>query len=279
MKTTRTRADRRITLKSAVGGALVFSMLGAAGAVGASHAFRVDGGDKGRAEIMCAGGLSSLSHVLNESASIFEGDPETEITVFDFRDDPDLGYMIEKVTLATHTGTHLDAPGHFIPGGRLVDELTPDELIMPAYVIDVRDRMAAEEDDAFQLTSQDIRDYERRNGRIERGSMVIIQTGLETAFGTDDYFADAPGFSAEAVQWLVDRRRVGGIGSDSFGPDATSDELFDATYTILFNDRVALPGLANLDSMNTKGDIIIISPIKLEDGSGYQVNPVACHSR
>ncbi len=55
--------------------------------------------------------------------------------------------------------------------------------------------------------------------------MVIIQTGLETAFGTDGYSADAPGFSADAVQWLVDRRRIGGIGSDSYGPDATSDEF------------------------------------------------------
>ncbi len=125
-------------------------MLSTAGAVGAT--LRLPGRwrwTRARPRSRAAA-VSSLSHVLDEDASIFEGDPETHITVFDYRADPALGFMIEEVTVSSHTGTHLDAPGHFIDGGRLIDDLTPDELIMPAYVIDVRDRMAAEDDDGFQ---------------------------------------------------------------------------------------------------------------------------------
>ncbi len=267
---------KRIGLKSAVGLGLAFSMVSAAGAAGASHYFRVRGGGQGRAVVACNGGVSQLSHVLNEDASIFPGDPETTIELFaTIADD---GYLVEDLSLATHTGTHFDAPGHFIEGGRTVDQMDASEFIWPGYIIDVRDRME-EEGPNFQLTKQDIKEYEWENGKIKKGSMVIIRTGLDEAYGTEGYFADAPGFSGDAVQWLVDRRNVGGIGSDTFGPDATEDEDFLATYTILLNDRVAMPGLTNLDSMNVKGDVIIASPIRLENGSGYQVNPIACHGR
>ena len=271
-----TKTGRKVGLRSAVGLGLVFAMVSAAGAAGATYAFRVRGGGEGRAVLACNGGVSSLSHVLNADAPIFPGDPETSIEIFaNIADD---GYLVEALSLATHTGTHFDAPGHFIEGGRTVDELDASEFIWPAYIIDVRERME-EEGANFQLTKNDIKDYEDENGRIRRGSMVIIRTGLAEVYGTEAYFGDAPGFSGAAVQWLVDRRDVGGIGSDNFGPDATSDELFDATYTILLNDRIAMPGLTNLDSMNIKGDVIIASPVRLEDGSGYQVNPIACLSR
>ena len=278
---------KRVGLKSAVGLGLAFSMVSAAGAAGASHYFRVRGGGEGRAVVACNGGVSQLSHVLDENASIFPGDPETTIDYqsFFYQDDDGndvFSYRIEALGVATHTGTHFDAPGHFIEGGRTVDQMDASEFIWPAYIIDVRERM---EDDGpnFQLTKQDIKEYEWENGKIKKGSMVIIRTGLAEAFGTgtldggDGYFAEAPGFSGDAVQWLVDRRDAGGIGSDSFGPDATEDEDFNATYTILANDRVAMPGLTNLDSMNVKGDVIIASPVRLENGSGYQVNPIACH--
>ncbi len=270
------RSTRKVGLRSAVGLGLVFAMVSAAGAAGATYAFRVRGGGEGRATLACGGGVSSLAHDLNVAAPIFPGDPETSVEIFaNIADD---GYLVEALSLATHTGTHLDAPGHFIEGGRTVDQLDSSEFIWPAYIIDVRDRME-EEGPNFQLSKNDIKRYERENGKIKKGSMVIIRTGLAEAYGTDAYFADAPGFSGSAVQWLVDRRDVGGVGSDNFGPDATSDELFDATYTILLNDRVALPGLTNLDSMNIKGDVIIAAPVPLEDGSAYQVNPIACISR
>ncbi len=176
----------------------------------------------------CPGGMSQLGHVLNENASIFPGDPETTIDIFaNIADD---GYLVEDIGLATHTGTHLDAPGHFIEGGRTVDQLDATEFTWPAYVIDVRDRMAQ---------------------------------------------ADAAG----AVQWMVDRRGIDAIGSDTFGPDATSDGDFGATFTILDNDGLALPGLNNVDSLSINGDIVSAGAVRLEAGSGYQVNPLACHAR
>ncbi len=270
------RSSTRTKTVTAIG--LAAGLAATAGIAGAGYGITVRGGGNGGAEVSCPGGMSSLAHVLDESNSIFPGDPLTTIDLF-ATIDPD-GYLVEDLGMATHTGTHLDAPGHFIEGGRTVDDLRPEELVMPLYIIDVRDRMAAAGEAVdFQLSASDIRSYEKDNGKIERGSLVVIQTGFDEVFRTEGYFEAAPGFSGAAVQWLVNSRRVGGIGSDTFGPDSTADEFFDATYTILANDKVAVPGLNNLDSAAVKGDIVMLSPVRLIDGSGFQINPVACHSR
>lgn len=260
--------------------AAAIAVLGAAGVAGATIGVHIKGGGHpgGRAELSCPGGMSRLGQVFSESASVFPGDPAPQIEIVATVEEN--GFLVEQVTTGVHTGTHLDAPGHFILGGRTVDELAAEEFVWPAYVIDVRQRMAdpATADD-FQLTIDDIRDVERSQGRIPEGAMVIIQTGFEEFYGTDAYFGDAPGFSGDAVQWMVDRRGIGGVGSDTFGPDASSDFDFAATYTILDNDRVALPGLANLDSLHPNGDIIFAPTLALEDGSGFMTDPLACHRR
>ncbi len=246
-----------------------------AGVAAANFGFSVGGGSGGGARLSCPGGMSRLGHIFDENATVFPGDPAPHIEIVaDVAND---GYLVELVETGTHTGTHLDAPGHFIEGGRTVDELDATEFVWPAYVIDVRDRMANEDDDDFQLTVDDVRAYERANGRIRRGAMVIIQTGFDAFYGTDAFLGDAPGFSGAAVQWMVDRRDIGGIGSDTFGPDATSDDLFDATYTILLNDKVALPGINDVDSLSIRGDLIIANAIPLRDGSGFETDPLACH--
>lgn len=243
------------------------------GVVLAAHAFEIE--TDGDAVLSCPGGMSRLGHVFSADASVFPGDPPPEIEiVFTVPTD---GFLVEMVDTGTHTSTHLDAPIHFIDGGRSVDELAAEEFVWPAYVIDVRDRMTGTPADAFQLEVADIRAHEREHGRIPSGAMVIIQTGFDAFFGTPAFLADAPGFSGAAVQWMVDERGVRGVGSDTFGPDWTGDFDFDATYTILANDGVALPGLNNVDSLATVGDIIMAPTVALIDGSGYQVDPLACH--
>lgn len=258
---------------------VVSAALAGAGVAVAAQGVLVNGQGNSGARIACPGGMTSLEHVFDESNSMFPGDPETHISLA--TNVPDDGYQVEAVELGTHTGTHIDAPGHFIEGGRFVDELTPAELVMPVYVIDVRARMARElaGGQDFQLTVADIRAVERDQGRIPRRALVVIRTGFDQYFGTQAYDAPAPGFAGDTVQWLVDQRQIGGLGSDTYGPDATSDGDFMATYTILLNDRVAVPGLNNLDSLSPTGDLVILSPVRLGDGSGFQINPLACHGR
>ena len=275
----RSRWGRRTAVAALAATAVV---AGAAGAAGARYGFEVrggsgDGGGGGGAVLRCDGGMTRLSHVLFDGASVFPGDPDPEVTIVNTIEAD--GFKLEKVTTGTHTGTHLDSPGHFRPDGRTVDQLEAEDLVWPAYVIDVRGRMAGPGPDDFQLTVDDIRQVERRQGRIPNGALVIIQTGFDVKFGTDAYFDPAPGFAGDTVQWLFDQRHIGGLGSDTFGPDATSDEAFAATDTALANDGIAMPGINHLDSLNRTGDIVMAGVVPLQDGSGYQIDPLACHAR
>ncbi|MCB0995212.1 MAG: cyclase family protein [Acidimicrobiales bacterium] len=266
--------------KLAAGSAVMVGMLAVGTAAGA-HYGTYFGSNRGNAANMsCPGGMARLSQVFDESASIFPGDPPPVIdVVFTVGTD---GFLLEEVTTGTHTGTHLDAPAHFHEGAVTVDDLTAEQLVFTPYVIDVRDRVAAAttvEEAAFQLTWDEIREYERRNGRIPAGSMVILFTGFQYLFGTEAYLGDAPGFAPEAVQRLFDERGAKGVGSDTFGPDATTDEDYLATETALANGGVVLTNLANLDVLHVTGDLIMSPAVRLRDGSGYQVDVLACLGR
>lgn len=267
----RTRRFAAVTLLVALAATIGFT----AGAADSSD-FRVRGGASGGASLVCPGGMDRLAHPFAEGfTTVFPGDPEVDVEIVNTID-PDF-FLLESVFTGTHGGTHIDAPRHFVFEGRSVDELDATEFVWPAYVIDVRARVAVQGPD-FQLEKADIRDYEREHGRIKEGSLVVIQTGHEELFGSPLYaLTNHPGFSAEAVQWMIDNRWIGGLGSDGLGPDASIDADFAATFTMLAADGVTMPGMNNLDSMNFKGDVVIAPAVPLVGGSGYQVDPLACH--
>jgi kynurenine formamidase len=274
-------------LGAAAAAVFVLAIGAAAGAAVGDRTIR--GGGPGAASLSCPGGMTRLGHELAEDMSVFAFDPavhiELEYTVAeDF-------FLVEDIDTGSHAGTHLDVPAHFIEGGRTVDELAADEFVWPVYKIDVRGRTF--DGDIPFITVDDIVAYEAEHGPIPRtGALVVLQTGAEQFWGAeevvvdedgnaanvDDFFDFAnPGFSGEAVQWLFDNRKVAGVGSDAYGPDAAGDENFDATFTALANDGVALVALANLDAVNVRGDLILAPTVALADGSGFSTDPIACH--
>ncbi len=279
--------SRRLGVVAVIAGAILLSAAGGAAVSG----LVIRGAGPKAASMSCPGGMTRLGHEMAEDMTLFAFDPavriEDEYTVEqDF-------FLVEDIATGAHAGTHLDAPAHFIAGGRTVDELRADEFVWPAYKIDVRE-MTFDGDVPF-VEIADIRAYERRHGRIPRGALVVLQTGAEAFWGAevvaqddldnvanqDDFFDGNvnpnPGFSGEAVQWLFDKRRIDGVGSDAYGPDAHNDADFSATFTALANDGIALVALANLDAVNVRGDLIIAPTVALIDGSGFSTDPLACH--
>ncbi|MDA3039390.1 MAG: cyclase family protein [Actinomycetota bacterium] len=292
--TTRARTRRSTTGLAAAAGAFLMGA-GAVSAMG-HFLFTADGPNASGAALACPGGISRLGHVLNEDASMFRGDPKTKIRVV--ATVSKYGYMVEKITIGSHTGTHLDAPAHFIENGRAVDELNADELVWPVYVIDVRGRMAelAAADDPvdFQLSVEDVAaalgldpdpdpdpDPEAKE-ELQPNSIVVLVTGFEDDFGTEAYHNPIPGFSGAAVEYLF-RQGATALGTDNLGPDASSDREYRATYTALFLDGVVVADLNNLvDDVTGRltlrtGDLMIASPVALENGSAFLVDPLACH--
>lgn len=214
----------------------------------------------------------SLGQILDSNASIFPGDPSISITIWDTIEAD--GYKLEKITMGTHTGTHMSAPCHFIKGKKCVDQLSSDSFLTPAYLIDVRTKLSRNSSDYF-VEWADVQAYERSNGAvIPRGAMVMLWTGNGPRFGTVGYSDPVPGFSADCVQKMFDNRHIFGTASDSFGPDASIDQNFKASYTTYLNDGVTLENLGDLSGLPIVFNVMF-TPNRLKDGSGFPTNVVA----
>ena len=213
---------------------------------------------------------------LRSDNPIFPGDPEfTFQTVATI---PESGYLLEQITsLGTHTGTHISAPAHFIEGAPFLSDLDESWTLMPLVVIDVRGRVAEEGGD-FSVDVADLRHWERRHDRIPHNGCVLLLCGFSSHYNpkigpgpSDDYFDPAPGFTAEAVAWLFDRRDIRAVGADAFGPDASSDTEFSATATALARGGITVENVGpRLARMRPHGDWVSINGAR-PHFSGFQM--------
>jgi kynurenine formamidase len=222
--------------------------------------------------------LQDLTHVFRAGFPVFTFDPparETLITI------PSGGFYAQKWTFGEHSGTHMDAPGHFVPGGRLSPEITLEELIAPIAVVDISRR--AESDPDATVTVDDLRRYERRHGRIPKGALVCMDSGW--ARKADDPLAfkggaafpnyHFPGFGVEAAMWLAERRDVTGIGVDTISLDPGDSTTFPVHVNFLATDRYGLEGLNNLDEIPARGAVAYVGLIPWEEGSGGPCRVIA----
>ena len=184
------------------------------------------------------------------------------------------GYYLQRWEMYEHTGTHVDAPAHFNPNGRFASELTADELMVPAVVVDIANRSAADPDAV--VTVADLRAHERRHGRIEDRAAVLMYSGWGTKVSDPDAYRGTdsngvlhfPGFSADACDWLIQRRRISALGVDTLSIDPGNSATFD-THTILNGaERYGIENLANLRRIPIRGAQITVGVIPFKLGSG-----------
>ncbi len=215
-----------------------------------------------------------LTHVLRTDFPTFgaENDPPIEReTVRTIERD---GFYAQRWSFGEHSGTHVDAPGHFVRNRRLVTALRPAELIAPAAVIDISARARRDADAAVEVA--DLRRYERRHGRIPRGALVLMDSGWAERADDAQSFRNAdaqgrlhfPGFSAEAAEWLVERRTIRGIGVDTLSLDPGESTSFGAHINVLGANRYGIEGLANLGRLPREGAEVVVGVIPLQEGSG-----------
>jgi kynurenine formamidase len=190
------------------------------------------------------------------------------------------GFYIQQWTISEHTATHLDAPGHFFADGRRAPDLALDELLVPTAVIDITGRVATDPD--TEVTVDDLRAYERRYGTIPERALVVMYSGWETRAGSPEEYrgTDAsgyhfPGWGAEAVRWLVDRRRISGVGVDTLSLDNGPSATFDAHRELLGSDRYGIENLRNVGTIPPRGAELFVGLVPWEEGSGGPCRVIA----
>ncbi|MBB4930512.1 kynurenine formamidase [Lipingzhangella halophila] len=185
-----------------------------------------------------------------------------------------------------HTGTHVDAPNHWVSGkdGLDVSQIPLGSLIAPAVVLDVTDRVA--EDPDFLLGIDDVRRWENEHGPLPEGGWLLFRTGWDVHSGDEADFLNAdeqgshtPGISAECARWLAEETPLAGLGVETVGTDAgLAPELeppFPCHELLLGAGKYGLTQLQNLAKLPPTGAVLLVSPLPVVGGSGSPARALA----
>ena len=198
------------------------------------------------------------------------------------------GWYWNNFTCGEHTGTHFDAPAHWISGkdhpDNTVDTIPVDNFLRPAVVVDASAEVAQIED--FILTSEFLLNWEAKHGRIPEGAWVLFRTDWSKRVNDAEAFlnmredgAHTPGPAQEAVEWMIHERKVHGFGVETINTDAGQSYSWPIGYpchTLMHGaNRYGLQCLCNLDQLPPQGALIMSAPLKIEGGSGSPLRVVA----
>lgn len=226
--------------------------------------------------------IVDLSHTLDGSVSIYPGDPIfsscAHLTL------PHDGVNVQKLNIGSHTGTHIDAPFHFVQEGRTIDDIPLEDLVGHAIVVNLthsRSGRGLHKKDA--ITWQDVGPYEEEmKRRLAAGQrpIVLLKTGWSKYWGTEEYI-EHPYLSGEAAQQIIDIGiRV--IGVDTFSPDETFRESepvpepsFVVHKIVLGAGAIIAENLTNLDAIQDGEWIVSLVPLKLGGCDGSPVRACA----
>ena len=189
--------------------------------------------------------------------------------------------------LGEHTGTHFDAPVHWISGkdhkDGTTDRIPVKNFVAPACVIDRSKEATANPD--YLLTVDSIREWEKQHGDIEAGNWVLLRTDWHRRNGSSAAFLNAdangphsPGPTAEAIEYLISKNIIG-WGSETVGTDAGSaggmTPPFPAHNLMHKANRYGLASRCHLDLLPPKRAILIAAPLKFVNGTGSPVRALA----
>ena len=218
---------------------------------------------------------------------IFAASPGVSIEVISNYDETGPAWYWNTLRFGEHTGTHFDAPVHWITGKdrpqNATDTIPARRFVGPACVIDVTLDVVRNPD--FLLTVERIEEWELEHGRIPAGAWVLLCTGWSRRTDPAAFLNAAadgphsPGFDARASRLLAHERDILGVGVETIGTDAGQAGAFDPPFpnhTIMHGaGKFGLASLCNLDQLPPTGAVVIAAPLKIVRGSGSSVRVLA----
>ena len=243
---------RELTRRGFVG-AIAACAAGAAVAAAQQKAVRLPAGFRD---------VVDLTHPFSAALPVYPGYRPVQIRQrFSIAQD---GFAANEVSFDEHTGTHVDAPVHFVAGAVSADRLPVDRLLAPLVVVSISERAAREPGTLVSI--DDIAQWEKRHGRIPAGALVAMHSEWDARASSADRFLNrdasgamrTPGFSGEAARFLVTERDICGVGVDTLSLDAGAAEKFVAHLAILGAGKYGVEMMANLGRVPPSGSTVIV---------------------
>jgi kynurenine formamidase len=205
-------------------------------------------------------------------------------------DDRGPAWYWNNIHTGEHTGTHLDAPVHWVTAkdGEDVAQIATRKLIAPAAVIDVSGRV--EQDHDFLLEVADLDEWQDRHGPLPDGGWLLIRTGWDARSDSQEAFLNAdetgphtPGVSAGAAKWLAEVAPIIGVGVETVGTDAGKAHTFEPAFPchtfVLGAGKYGLTQLQNLRLLPPTGAVVVAGPLPIVGGSGSPARVLALVER
>ena len=239
----------------------------------------------------CTGVLGPDTPLLKLPPDFAKDTPKIEIHRISAYDQDGPFWAWNWLKLGEHSGTHFDAPHHWITGkdypDGFTDTLSVQRLVAPVNVLDFSKECAANPD--FLLTIDHVKAWEGKHGAIGKGEWVVLRSDWDKRAHDENLFLNAdetgphtPGPTAEVIQYLIDKGVVG-WGSQCIGTDAGQaggmNPPFPAHNLLHKNNCFGLASLANLDRLPAKGAILIAAPLKIQQGTGSPIRALALVAR
>ncbi len=225
------------------------------------------------------GKVVDLTHTFTAGFPVYTGNAPARRTLTSI--DPD-GFYKQEWTFDEHSGTHMDAPGHFVAGGRFTHQIKARELILPLVVIDIAKRAKSDPDTV--VDADDLKRYERKHGRIPDGALVAMDSGWAKKIADEAAFKGGPagdyhfpGFGDEAIEFLLERRKAAAIGVDTLSLDNGQSSTFSVHHNWLAADNFGIENLAGLDKVPEHGAVATVGVVPWQDGSGGPARVLATY--
>lgn len=205
-------------------------------------------------------------------------------------DDRGPAWYWNNITTGEHTGTHFDAPVHWVTGrdGEDVAQVAPARLLAPAVVLDFTAEAAKDPD--FLLEIEHVTAWEREHGPLPDGGWLLYRTGWdarahdqESILNADENGPHTPGISPECARYLAESTPIIGLGVETVGTDAGAAHSFDPAFPchsfLLGAGKYGLTQLRNLDRLPPTGAVVIAGPLPIVGGSGSPARVLALVER
>jgi len=210
--------------------------------------------------------IIDLTLTVSDKIPTFPGSPQPSFIQWEnVKED---GYNLELLFLSTHTGTHMDAPYHFLEKGAKIHEISLKKLVSEAVLIKSKKK------DGESITKTDIQKFEKKHGKIAGFSSVIFYTGWQRNLQKKYYFEKNPGLSVSAAKYLASKK-ISLVGIDSPSIDVGTDSKFSVHQIFAKKGMLIVENLANLNKIKSSKFHLVVLPLKLKNATGSPVRAIA----